>query len=801
MRIEANDLTVSRRGSQVIAKNSMLQVIFDLSKGTWSYIDKTGHSVIRNAYTKVTLRGGTTFSTSDPGVSEFITSPVTEDEFGVFQPVTFSHHAEGSGFRTHLYLNCYHQKPFVILTVGVENLNGRPLALEQINLIDVSPRQGSARGGVHLGGPPSSYNMFLSMDTPAFHGVRKLYDGFSVNRDHSTESCYDGLLYDTESERSLVFGFLGFEKWRSAICVGYDAQTQSGREAHHVVNHWALFHTCENYPCESGKEVRSEPLYLNFATAAADSYALYGEMLSRRMDAKSLSHVFSSLRVNPGDQRMISENQIVAQLDRIGKNQLFLASSPGGLEFVQLDSSWETAIGSQEAHPENFPSGMKWIAEQIHGKGLKAGLQIVPFCVDIDAELPKTHPEYFLKDEGNNQPASIVLPDGGGEAALLDVSHPGAQAHVREYIRRAVDEWGYDLIKADLLAYTIGPMTNPSDFSWHETSLTSVELYRLGLRLLAEAIQDCKKQAVFAACNTCSRPSVGSLPLNEDLSAHGRAAGEGLWNERSGLKQFVNGYIAHLPVLSKTWTNTYGPLLIDEPLPLNEALVAITTAALSGGVVTFADDLTELKASRAELLGKIFPLTGVSATPIDLYKEACPQIWNLPVRSPHGAWNVVGVFNWGDASQDVEFSLQTLGLDRSKYYLVHDFWNREFLGQARGWMTLFNLPPRSVKLLCVRPEEDTPQLLSTDMHFTQGSVEILSGGWDHRSQSFLAVCKPPRHSKGTLFIHVPAEYIPGATACYGSSYHFCWRKPVYEIEFGPTTNLVHVSIQFAKTSG
>ena len=67
MKEEAGDLAISRQGSQVIAKNKLFQINFDLSKGTWNYADKTGYSIIRDAYTKIILQDGTVLTTLDPG--------------------------------------------------------------------------------------------------------------------------------------------------------------------------------------------------------------------------------------------------------------------------------------------------------------------------------------------------------------------------------------------------------------------------------------------------------------------------------------------------------------------------------------------------------------------------------------------------------------------------------------------------------------------------------------------------------------------------------------------------------------
>ena len=801
MKEEAGDLAISRQGSQVIAKNNLFQINFDLSKGTWNYVDKTGYSIIRDAYTKIILQDGTVLTTLDPGNSEFITNPTTEDESGVYQPITFSHQPKGHGVQTHLYLKCYPKKPYVVLTVGVKNLHEKPISLEQISTIDVSPHNGNAKGGVYLGGAPSGYHTFLDMNTPTASGLKEIHDGFRVNEDASTTSCYNGVLYDTESKRSLVFGFLSFQKWWSAVQMGYDGGTQRGKEENHGVNYWALYHKCENHVCRQGEEVYAEPVYLNFAHQGWEAYNHYAEMVGHRVKPKSLNRVFSGWCAQDSEDGPVNAAQISQQIEQITKDQLSDPSIPGGFEYLQIGKGWEASIGSYQADAEKFPNGMKSVADQIHAKGLKAGIRFTPFCVAVNSELVQTHPEYFLQERDKKKPASIVLPEDGREVALLDVSHPGAQARIRENTQKLIDGWGYDLIKADLLAYAIGPLTELNNFVAHDASLTAVELYRLGVQLLNQIIDENEEEVVLAACNTCRGLSIGDFVLNETASGYGGHIGEGSWESPQGLRPIANAHAAHLPMYGNAWTNEFGTLTINEPLPLNEALIALTMAGLSGGVVTCADDFRTLKPERAELLAKIFPLIGDAAIPVDLYDSKFPQIWNLPVTSPYESYNVVAVFNWTDIKADVDFTLESLGLNRSRYYLVHDFWNREFLGNVRERVTLFDIPSRSVKLLCLRAEQNVPQLLATDIHLTQGAVEVLSAGWDKRSQSFLAVCKPPRRSKGTLFIHVPQGYAPAAIACYGADYRFRWDRQIYEIDFNSSTALVQFSVQFAKTSG
>ena len=195
------------------------------------------------------------------------------------------------------------------------------------------------------------------------------------------------------------------------------------------------------------------------------------------------------------------------------------------------------------------------------------------------------------------------------------------------------------------------------------------------------------------------------------------------------------------------------------------------------------------------------PLYGETAELIGFYDDDYPQIWDLKVNASFESWNVVGIFNWSDEPQDISFDFEQLGLSPSNSFLVHEFWSKEYIGEFQQNVTLLDMSPRSVKLLGVREMKDVPQLLSTDAHFTQGGIEILSAGWDARSQSFLIVYRNSRAGASSLFIHVPDDYVPASMACLGSEYNFQWRQPIYRIDLVPTAEMVNLSVHFGKTSG
>ncbi|RKU36763.1 hypothetical protein C6496_12650 [Candidatus Poribacteria bacterium] len=449
-----------------------------------------------------------------------------------------------------------------------------------------------------------------------------------------------------------------------------------------------------------------------------------------------------------------------------------------------------------------------------------------------DSELVQKHPDYCIQEAGvartgrrksrrhsernSYKPITTHLSEGSTEVALLDVSHPEVRQHIRKQIKQIVNEYGCSLINVDFTAYTTVLTNSEHNLHWHDKTLTSVQLYRLAGELLMDAIKEARsentstdKEVLLAGYNAVTGPCLGNISLNAPLlnppfsSMATSNRTNDPWHHPRGTKHRLSRYASHIREHNFLWQHVFGELAVDEPRPVNEAIVEMTAAALSGGAVFCSDRLTALTASRAADLARIFPLLGNAAKPVDLYDEPFPRIWSLPISTPSEAWHLVAAFNWNDYEDDAYFELDVLGLGESKEYLVHDFWMRQYLGKISHSLDLLNIPPRSVKLLCFREEQSTPQLLATDMHYAQGAVEILSAGWDDHSQNYLLVCQPLRQVDSTCFIHVPDGYLPVGVATYGSDYQYKWDAPICQLTFAKTQpdKLVQASIQFTKTSG
>ena len=846
--MRSDEIAVSRQGNLALINHTNFEIKFNLSKGTWDYIDENGDIVIRDGCAQVTFDDGSVVKTEDAGTREFITELPQTNAFGNYHQIRFLHEAKSKGVRINTYLNCYAAHPAIHLKVGVENLTSEPLQLDSVTVLGVSAN----RGAVLLGGLPSDCHLFINMP-PVSPGVSKrLYEGFLLNETDAMHPSNDGVLRDTKSGKTLVFGFLTTEKWWPRVQVGCQSnggrgsQAQSKKSSASAINLWALYHECQQR-CNSGEEITSETAYINFTGEAAAAYKHYTSWVAARNitpESAPIEDQTSSTYSAPtaawtlsDTQGVLDANTISTQTGALAENPLFRPNYPGGINYIQLDAASESELGSFAQGSEKSVlqnrEEMQAIASQIQSKGFKAGIRFNPFCAVLDSELVKNHPDYCIQERtvsrrgrrysgsrsarNGYKPATIHLPESGTEVALLDVSHPEVQSRIQEQTKQMVGECGYSLINVDFTAYTIG-LTNAShNLSWHDSSLTAVQLYRLAGKLLRDAINEArlgnvrlKDDVLLAGYNAVPGACIGSIDINSPLlnaslssvSAVSNRASDS-WHHQRGTKHRLGRYAAYMREHNVLWGHVFGEIAVDEPRPINEAIVEMTAAALSGGTVFCADQFTTLTSARAGYLAKIFPLVGKAATPIDLYDEPFPKIWSLPVSTPREAWHLAAVFNWDDYENDAYFELEALGLPKSKEFLVHDFWMRQYLGKISHSVTLLNIPPRSVKLLCFREEQDVPQLLATDMHYTQGGVEILSAGWDEHSQSYLLVCKPLRQAEATCFIHVPEGYLPINVATYGSDYQYNWDKPICKLTFTETQpdKLVHASVHFAKTSG
>ena len=855
-------LMFERRGNLAIVQSAHYQINFDLSTGTWHYHDRDGYGVIRNAYTKIILNNGTFLTTVDAKYRKFTTRQPSDDVLGRYQQITFSHESRSRKLKINLHLKCYFDQPYLVFSVGVQNLSPKQIRLSQIDLINTSPltQASETSGGLYLSGKPESYQLFLDTHPLYKNEISSLYKGVEVNQNHDSFPCYHGEFYHPQSKKSLSFGFLTSQKWWSSVQVGYKGQTTPDENGNLGIDDWSIYHNCENAICPSNNlgsnhsgyrgrrknsratEVCSESIYLNFNQDPASSFENYAHLISKLSTlGHSSESKTSSAKIPLGSswnlqsetshqgfqKTSIVKKDIERKIDFISSQKQ--AGYLDDVEYVQLaslPSLFANDDMSFDKEPKNnkdvkltandqLLAMLKNTVPELHEKGLKASLRFSPFCLLASDKSTNKADDLLLTDERQRK-TTLFLPGSGLEVGLLDLSQPTAGEKIRQQIQSLVDDCRIDCLYIDVLPYVQGPLKSPENFTWNNKSLTSIELYKKGLELLVSTVRNCNHEVKLIGEHSPFVLSSGFFSGHQFVSQE--TIGDQLWISRRDIKQTMFNFAKYLPLNQSIGNTELGAITIDEPNPTNGVHLTATLAAIAGGSIMINDELDQMKPDRLEILDKLFPLSLGPAKAINLNDKTnmvsnYPQVWNLPVdktsfdKKTHGkklatdeTWNILGIFNWQEYTDQITFGLADIGLDKSKNYLVHDFWNCQFLGTVQNRLTLMDVPPQSGRLLCIRLKQDIPQLLATDLHFSQGGADVLSVGWDEDRHTFLLVCRAPRE-KGDIFLHLPDDYLPTETACVGAKYTYKWQKPIHKITFSQAQqDVIQLSIRFSKTS-
>ena len=114
-----------------------------------------------------------------------------------------------------------------------------------------------------------------------------------------------------------------------------------------------------------------------------------------------------------------------------------------------VDDGYMTAWGDWDScKPEQFPSSLGVVADDIRKNQMRPGLWLAPFAADKHSALVKDHPEWIIRNDGG-------LPANSSNCGKffygLDATNPAVRQHVHDAIERAVKQWNYSVLKIDFL--------------------------------------------------------------------------------------------------------------------------------------------------------------------------------------------------------------------------------------------------------------------------------------------------------------------------------------------------------------
>jgi len=725
-------IEAAESGGMLSITGSRIVVKYDLKSGVFDLTRADGTTVVCKGRAEAVVSSGGEKATITPAEATGLswTSKKIGDEFGdgVEAAVLMPGGDKLPDFR-HIF-RVYEKQPFIVVLVSVENRSGKPVGIERLSPMIVD---GNEDGGVFLGALPENI-MVLE------NGHRNQFDFWVrfVEAPAGSDSNWSSVLYDTETGRVLVGGFLTQEVSLGSVLVSHKADAsvkdeRSGRLGLSGYHARAAFSPLRRVnPLES---VASDPFFIGVAWENAF------DMLETFGNAAGLANGVAPYKQDvpifwdtwySHHYENISEEVILRNLNIVAE-QL----APYGLNTFELDAGWERSRGDWYNNGR-FPKGLKYIADGIRGKGLRPAIWFAPFIATKDTPVYKEHPDWFLELDTFGK--SLIPSD----TRALDISNPEAQKWIGEVVRRITREWGFGMLKVDFTYYSLAGK------NYYQRGRTRAEMFREAFRLIREA----------------AGPDVYILAVGVPVGYHAGvvdAMRTGLdnaprWGTESGYatqgmlpsyrdmarRYFLNGRVwindpdviyTGLESTSKRW---------NQPAqPRNELLAWISAVGLSGQLVEFADAPDSLDTEKLNLIRSILPVYKRSARPLDLFVKENPEILDLKTDAPVDG-HVIGLFNWGESNGPegplvpdtrvigIEFARIGMGPDTECH--VYDFWGDRYVGKFKTGFSA-ELRPRSVLVAAVRPALDRPQFLATNRHITMGATDVKSVAWDAKSMS------------------------------------------------------------------
>jgi alpha-galactosidase len=718
--------------------NGLITVRVHLNKGTYDVLDTEGRAVITDAAVSVAIKDGPTFTTRGAGVAQTDAAAVTDPQ-GTGLSLVLERETDESEPLLSTTITLYPDHPFAVICPLVENTGPAPLGVHALNPLD--------RGRLDLGADPKSLRFYkhgwqswsptLVLDCSG----EDVAAGPPVTGPGTQPQQMPGrfssdlitTIVDPATNRGVLAGYISAFDQFSAVWLDTDPGLPAGKAGELSASAYA-----DGIEVPPAKWLAAERFIID---TTEPLYALerFGDALGREMSALPVDEVASGWCSWYYYFTGVSEDEVIANLDDLAAHR---ETIPVGV--FQIDDGYQSEIGDWLTVNEKFPHGMKWCADQIHGRGYQAGLWVAPFLAGAKSRVFKEHPDWFVK-YSTASPA-IATVNWGQPCFALDLTHPGVQDYVSTVFRTVFDDWGYDYVKIDFI------YAAAVDGVRHDPNVTRAQAYRKGLELVREAAGD----RFILACGNPMGPSVGLVDaarIGPDVAPFwypmAQGAARSVHSDPSALNS-VRNTISRYWMHNRLWANDPDCLLVrstETQMSGDEVRALTTVIGLTGGMMLHSDKLTELTPDRRDYISLCLPVHGQSARPLDLFQT--PETARL-LRLDLETHTLLAVFNWDDASAET-----TIPLPAGDWH-VFELWEEEYLGLRTGDITL-PVPPHGCRLLRLTQPADLPagqaghpQVIGTNLHILMGALEIGDETWD--GEKLHVTLKPVAKKDGALWV-------------------------------------------------
>jgi len=649
-----------------------------------------------------------------------------QDEHGTGWQWTLSG-PPASGLGIDLVINCYEQRPFMLLRMIVRNQTGQVISLQDLTLLQATPRQGSQ---VRFGSQPHALDFFkVGWHDWVYTGLRH-----AGQRDVTTRLGYfiGKMLFNPAAPSGRGQGDFWGDGWgiltdqKTAILTGFVSTADQFGLVHANCrpgqNALALIAQADGIQLDPGEIFQSEWGYIQFLDLPSpDPAAEYVEAVARQMRARvpiitppaHWTHWYQFFQ-------NITEELFIANLEVIERQREMLP-----FQIVQLDDGYQSAWGDWDTCNHKFPNGLGHLAGRIREKGYTPGLWLAPFVVDPRSRIAREHPNWLVQDRQGKPIRSGYFYQFFGHA--LDLTLPAVQDHVRALLDKIAHEWGFGFIKTDFVYAGALPGVRAN------RKMTRAQAFRRGMEAVRQGIGE---ETFWLGCGCPFGPAIGlvdAMRIGPDTAPNWTPY---LWSMKWATPLIKNelslaalrNNVRHTLNLStlhrRWWWNDPDCLMVrnyDTSLTEDEVVSNISLVGLSGGLMINSDDLTRLSSERQKLMNLLLPVLSKGGHPLDGLEQEMAELYALPVETGWQAWQDVAVFNWSDRPANRRLDLNRLGWQGGSSWHVFDFWNRAYCRLTNPIMDLGTLPVHGCRLLRICRADNAPTLVGDTLHITQGA--------------------------------------------------------------------------------
>ncbi len=420
------------------------------------------------------------------------------------------------------------------------------------------------------------------------------------------------------------------------------------------------------------------------------------------------------------------------------------------LDVFQIDDGFQQDVGSWLKFNHKFPQGVHELAIQTRAAGFTPGLWLAPFIVEKPSQLIEEHPEWLLRDRRGKLVNSGFVWNRLGYA--LDLTHPEAQAYVREVIRTAVWQWDFPYLKLDFLYAAALPGKH------YDQTKTRAQILHEALQLIRE---EAGEHTVLLGCGCPIGPGIGifdMMRISADVSPDWAPQFFGVTfpfrNEPNmpSARNAIQNILTRSKMDPHFWVNDPDCLLVreDSNLSLPEVQSLATAISLTGGAVLISDDLTRLSPERLKLAASLLPVLPPNPVVPDLFTRYMPTQMGQTLQNSTGEWKLIALFNWEDQPADLTLKSSDWGLEMREYFM-REFWSGE-IALVKGQHIFRQVPAHGVRLVALRKPAPIAYL-GSDLHLSQG-IELKE--WQLESGKLEFKLDLGRAVEGNCYLQLPS---------------------------------------------